>query len=606
MLRDPVGEISAHRPEEVAAALCSLEAAVRQDGLMAAGFLSYELGYVLEPRLLEWLPPSRPMPLLWFALFESETKRRWSLADLQQWAGPADNPEALSPPLPQIDEHDYSERFAKVQRLIARGEIYQLNLTFKARFTFRGRPRALFTRLLKRQPVAYGGYIATPDFHLLSLSPELFIRLERGRLLTKPMKGTAPRGKTLKEDEKRRADLAADPKNRAENLMITDLMRNDLGRLAKPGTVVVPELYTVETFPTLHQMTSSITAQVPKDLSLGKLFEALFPPGSIVGAPKIRGQQIIAQLEREPRGVYTGAIGFIEPPAGPDDGVRARFNVAIRTLTLRPRTEGGYHGEVGIGSGIVADSKAAHEWRECLLKMQFLQAEAPTFQLIETLKFTAPEGYYLLERHLERLAASIRYFDFQALDRDTLSKALEQAGQQWRRVLDGQPGKMVRARLLYHRDGRFELSGVVIDAPPPDAQMRFVISPKAVDSGNIFLYHKTTNRAFYDHERERLKAELGPQIHLDEVLFENQRGELTEGSISNLFVQKAGRLLTPPIEAGLLPGTLRAELLASGKAEEAVLTREDLVAAEAVFLGNSVRGLIRGQWILDEARCPMV
>jgi para-aminobenzoate synthetase / 4-amino-4-deoxychorismate lyase len=457
-----------------------------------------------------------------------------------------------------------------VQEKIRAGDIYQLNLTFKARFRLSGSPLTFFLDLRQKQHVAYGGIVDTGKVTVLSASPEVFIEREGRTISTRPMKGTAPRAGTMEADSLARRQLAEDVKQRAENLMIVDLMRNDIGRIAEIGSVSVTDLFTVETFQTLHQMTSGVRATLKEGVGIAELLKGIFPPGSVTGAPKIRAMELIASLETEPRGVYCGAIGHISPQG------RALFNVAIRTAVVFRDAAG----EMGIGSGVVFDSQGPKEYDECLLKMKFLTDPVKPFELIETLLYEPGSGFALLERHIERLRTSARYFDF-AYDEDAARHALADA-------VAGK-GERLRVRLLLAESGAITVTTTPLPAPAPDAVMRYVISDTRLNSADIFLFHKTTRRELYDTEWQHYSESMGA----DEVIYLNERSELAEGSRTTLFLERDGRLLTPALGAGLLPGTLRAELLANGRAVEAVLTLEDLQSADAAYLGNSVRGLVR-------------
>ncbi|HTN61581.1 MAG TPA: chorismate-binding protein, partial [Devosia sp.] len=433
---------------------------------------------------------------------------------------------------------------------------------------------ALYRDLARKQPTAYGALIATGSHTILSRSPELFVANQAGTLTARPMKGTLPRGRTLAEDDADRLALSQDEKNRAENLMIVDLLRNDLGRIATIGSVKVTDLFSVATFRTLHTMTSGITAQLRPGLTPGDILENLFPCGSITGAPKLRAMEIIADLETRPRGIYTGSIGHIAP-----NGDLA-FNVAIRTAIIDQTGKG----EIGIGGGVVADSRAQDEYQEALLKMAFFSDPAHPVCLIETLLWEPGTGFYLLDRHLQRLEQSARYFRLPFAAVNVNAMLAEPA-----RTFT----KPMRVRLTLH-----EIDGLAVTAvplPPNPAVFRFAIAPDRLDSTSLWLAHKTTNRAFYDEPRQHAHAALG----VDEVIFLNENNELTEGSITNLFVERDGILLTPPLSAGLLPGTLRAELLATGRAIEQALTLADLETAQTIYLGNSVRGLLPAHWIKE-------
>jgi para-aminobenzoate synthetase/4-amino-4-deoxychorismate lyase len=564
-------EVTAYDPSEVEPALDRLLAATA-NGQYAAGFMSYELGLVFEPRLVPLLPPRGDMPLLWFGIFDApeimETARTADWLARQGSAG-----YKLTGIRPNITPAAYGERIAKTLAHIGSGDIYQLNFTFKAKFGFDGDAIALYRDLRRKQKVPYGGIISTPGFQILSLSPELFLSVDGREAETRPMKGTACRGVTPAGDAELCGWLASDIKSRAENLMIVDLMRNDLGRVAEIGSVQVTDLFTVETFQTVLQMTSGVTATLREGTDFRTLMHAIYPPGSITGAPKVRAMEIISELEDEPRGVYTGAIGMIEP------GGNCLFNVAIRTLVLDSQGRG----EIGIGSGIVQDSGVEAEFEECLLKMRFLTDPPADFKLIETFRWDRGAGYYLLENHLSRLGASAAHFLF-TCDAAAVRSALES-------YADNLEGACHRVRLTLAEDGDIEITSIPLAPPSPAQRLRYAIAPARMQSGNMFLYHKTTRRAVYDDERER----LAKQLNCQEVLFLNERGELTEGSFTNIFVEIDGELLTPALSSGLLAGTLRQELIASGKAREAALHLRDLTGADAVWLGNSVRGLVRAE-----------
>ncbi|UYN98805.1 MAG: aminodeoxychorismate synthase component I [Devosia sp.] len=559
--------IVAHDAAGARKGLARLEAAGRE-GLWAAGYLAYELGFLFEERLAHRLQQPSQTPLIWFGLFDAPQQLdAAALASLFDAAGEGGAEHVR----PLTDPAAYGAAFERVKDLIAAGDTYQVNLTLKAAFRLAGDPLGLYRRLAQSQPVAYGAYIHAGDHHVLSRSPELFVSASGDRLTARPMKGTLKRGRSTAEDEAGRLALAADAKNRAENLMIVDLLRNDLGRIAETGSVKVTDLFTVETYRSLHTMTSGIEARKRPDVGLVEMLENLFPCGSVTGAPKLRAMEIINAVEANPRGLYTGSIGYIAP------GGDFAFNVAIRTAVIDDK---GW-GEIGIGGGIVADSRVGDEYAEALLKLNFLADPAPPVTLIETFKWTPEAGYALRDRHLDRLLDSARYFALPT-DRAAISAFLSGRAKDW-------TGPM-RVRLTLAEAG-LDLSAVPL--PPSPDRFRFALAEKPLDSASIWLAHKTTNRSFYDQPRQAAHAALG----VDEVVFVNERGELTEGSITNLFIARDGQLLTPPLASGLLPGTLRAELIATGKAIEEVLTLADLSSADTVYLGNSVRGLLRADWV---------
>jgi para-aminobenzoate synthetase/4-amino-4-deoxychorismate lyase len=562
LFADPVEIVKATEPSDIAGAFARIEAGSAR-GLYAAGFFSYELGYAFEPRLVALLPAERKLPLLWFGLFEAPRSIAPAALD-QGFAGLCPPPlEALAFGL---DETGHAEAVQRVLDYLHAGDAYQVNQTFPVRFRYRGDPLALYGALRASQPVVHGGMVATGEASILSVSPELFIETSGGRAITRPMKGTAARGVGAEADEAAKAVLHADPKQRAENLMIVDLLRNDLSRVSETGSVAVPALFSVETYPGFHTLTSTVTSQLRPGLSLLEQMQALFPCGSVTGAPKLRAMEIIRELEAGPREIYTGSLGMIAPNGD------LSFNVAIRTATLLPDGEGVY----GVGGGIVVDSRPAEEYAECRLKARVLTDLAEDYGLIETLRWSG--GYVRLPLHLERLAASAAALGFR-FDRERALGQLSEieasfpVGEDWR----------VRCEL--RRDGTFGIT----TAPMPvatDVPVRIALAGQRVDAGDPYLRHKTTRRTVY----ERAFAEASEQ-GCDDTLLLNRQGFATETSRSNIFVERDGLLLTPPLEHGLLPGVLRRELIEAGAAREAPLRLEELWQAERWFVGNSLRGL---------------
>jgi para-aminobenzoate synthetase / 4-amino-4-deoxychorismate lyase len=541
------GTIETRDPEEVVGCLERLR------GTAAAGFLAYEAGHALEAKLapLRAAPAPDEPPLLWFGLFdrEEEVDAETLLPDpAGAWAGRA---------RPLISRAEYEAALAAVKAHILAGDIYQANLTFAADVPVAGHPLALYAALRTRARAGHGAIVFTGTHWLLSLSPELFFTLEAGRVTTRPMKGTAPRDADP-------AAFAADPKQRAENLMIVDLLRNDLSRVAKAGSVEVPELFAVETYPTILQLTSTVTAALEDGLGPIDLIRALYPCGSITGAPKIRAMEIIDALEASPRGPYCGMIGRLAP-----DG-EAAFNVAIRTLTLR---DGARIARLGLGSGIVADSSAGEEWRECLAKGAFVET-ARRFDLIETMRFDPQDGVVDLDRHLERLKASADALDF-AFDRHEARNELQAA------TFRAGPS---RVRLVLSRTGALAIEMRPLERAP-DEPVAVAVAALPVSPGDFRLRHKTSDRAFYDEAR----AAAGTF----EILFRDSEGFLTEGSFTSLFVARDRVLVTPPLARGLLPGILRGRLIEEGRAEEGDLVEADL--AGGFYVGNAVRGLVRAR-----------
>ncbi len=554
-------------------------------GYHLAGWFAYEFGYRLEPVLHRLLPES-PAPLAMLGVFPPPLVFNHADGIFNQeppWPATAATVAPATYALSdlRLDEtaSHYHHNLERIREYIAAGDTYQVNYTLKLRFDFAGSPAALYTALRRSQSVAYSAWLKMGGQQILSFSPELFFRKEGDRCLVRPMKGTSRRAALAGEDARRAEDLRHDAKNRSENVMIVDLLRNDLGRLCLPGSVRTTSLFDIETYETLHQMTSTIEGQLRPGLGLHDLFQGLFPCGSVTGAPKIRTMEIIHELESGPRSVYTGAIGHIAP-----DGA-AIFNVPIRTVVLR-----GSQGEMGIGSGVVSDSDPEQEWQECRLKARFLSQPTPIFELIETLLWQPGEGYWLLDLHLERLlasAASLGFFADQTAIRAELA------------ALAAPFTTSQRVRLTLAKDGALHLTHTPGEAPrhEPDLALaaaatgrpQVVFSPQHTDSRDPWLYHKTTLRSRYDTERARATA-----AGFYEMLFLNERNEVTEGAITTIFAQRQGKLLTPALGCGLLPGVFRRHLLATSPIpiEEAVLTLDDLRRSEALYVGNSVRGLV--------------
>jgi para-aminobenzoate synthetase/4-amino-4-deoxychorismate lyase len=553
------------------------------EGFWLAGWLTYEFSYLLEPRLYRFLERSKKQhPLAVLGVFEQPLiydHRTETLTGGEKWpqADPDESAGLCHDTTPSLTEKTYRRSLQEIQSYIRAGDTYQVNYTLHLDFRLQGTSAGLYRNLRRNQPVAYSAWIRWNSLDILSFSPELFFRADKSRVRVKPMKGTMSRGRTPTEDRILHQRLAQDPKNRSENVMIVDLLRNDLAHLlynSGGGRVVPRTLFEVETFPSLLQMTSTIEglAAEREALTFSRLITALFPCGSVTGAPKIRTMEIIRKLEQGARGVYCGAIGY----AGPET---CCFNVPIRTVELT-----GCRGRMGIGSGIVADSNPAEEWRECLLKGNFLTRSEPEFQLIETLRWDPEQGFFLLEYHLDRLQESAGYFLFPC-DRASVLRILEDT------VEPCQTAQ--RVRLLLHRDGKIKAHRVKLGNPAPEScPARVIFSPHRIDEKNPFFFHKTTRRELFDSEYARCTA-LGYR----DVLFTNSSGQVTEGAISNVFIRKAGGapLLTPPVSCGLLAGTFRRMLLERGEAEEAVLNMQDVQEADEIFIANSVRGLVRAQ-----------
>ena len=550
------GEIFATSPAEVAPALAVLEEGVA-NGLHAAGYMAYEAASGLDP-VLATRHGTDQMPLLWFGLYES--KAIVEAGVLQPRAG-----YSVSSWRPSIERPLYERALASIREYIASGDTYQVNFTLSLLADFAGDEVGFFRELCRAQPTPYSAFLDLGRYAILSVSPELFFSLKDGVLTSRPMKGTRHRGRWREEDAAVANELHAAPKDRAENLMILDLVRNDLGRVSATGSVKVSGLWQLERYRTLWQMTSEVKSRLQPGTELGELFTALFPCGSVTGAPKVRTMQIIAELEDRPRGVYTGCIGYVSPD------MEACFNVAIRTVVV-DREKG--VAEYGVGGGVTWDSKSRGEYEEWQLKARVLTNPEPEFTLHEALLLVGNE-YFLLDRHLQRLQASAAYFEF-SLDLDCLRRDLESLC----RDRDSQAREQVHLSLLRSGDYDLEIESIPPAGPP---RLPVTLSAEPVDRRNRHLYHQTSLHPRRNRAGDPAGAEL---------ILVNGDGEVTECSGGNLVAVIAGRAWTPPVECGLLPGVFRAELLSRGQVEERVLSRQDLAAADQLYRIDSVR-----QWV---------
>ncbi len=571
---NPVTTITCFDLDTVSQSFSKLEAFLDK-GYWAAGFFSYELGYGWENFKVK---RRFSFPLIWLGIFDRPlifNHLKGKFLNPLPDSSPANK--IIPPPNYQIKEirlnkklPAYVRDIRRIKDYIAQGSTYQVNYTIKCKFKFQGSSLRLYRNLRDTQPVAYAAFIRDRQFNLLSFSPELFFR-KKGRLIkVRPMKGTISRGRTGKEDRFQMKALRASRKDRSENVMIVDLLRNDLGRISETGSVRTVRLYTVERYKTLFQMTSTIQARLKNGLSIYELFRSIFPSGSVTGAPKIRTMQIISELEKQERGVYTGAIGFFKPDRD------AVFNVAIRTLLLRDKSS-----EMGIGSGIVYDSDAKKEYEECNLKARFFTRKRKEFQLIETMRWSKRTGFFLLPYHLERLRSSAAYFNF-SFNEERIIQGLKGMS---RRL---SPGFAYRIRLLLFPEGGISLRYQRIKENQKRYPLRITFARRIINSQDVFPYHKTTNRQFYDREYQKAKRK-----GFYEVIFENERDEITEGAISNLFIRKGRTYYTPPIGCGLLNGVYRRYFIEKKAAlvKQKVLRRCDLYQADAIYLTNAVRGI---------------
>jgi para-aminobenzoate synthetase/4-amino-4-deoxychorismate lyase len=553
---DPVRTLTAFRLDEIPELFRQVEEAL-DAGFHVAGFVSYECGYHFQPFSRITLAPSE-MPLIWFGVYRKPLNPNVIVSDF-----PLSSLEVT--PFLTIAEDEYCGRVDRIKRYIEAGDTYQVNFTDSVQVRTTSSAADIFASLSHNQPVAYSAFLNVAGHQIISCSPELFFRIEQGRITTRPMKGTTRRGLDSAEDLQHAAWLQNDEKNRAEHVMIVDLLRNDMGRLCTMGSIHVEDMFTIEKYRTLFQMTSTISGTLQSGLTYYDIFKSMFPSGSITGAPKFRTMQIIRELEQRPRGVYTGTIGFIAPDRS------CVFNVAIRTLLLKDG-----HAHMGVGGGIVADSVPAEEYKECLLKTSFLHRSRFDFQIIETMLWD--RNFVLLSLHLDRMQSSAAYFEF-PFDRAAIMATLAARSSQFL------PGELQRVRLLLDSDGTLSITATPYTRGRSIGCVR--ISPERTASGDIYLRHKTTHREQYDRLYREARAD-----GFDEVLFLNEKDEVTEGAISNIFIQRGDRLFTPPLSSGALPGVYRRHLLQTNQtAAEQVLTLQDLASAEAVFLCNSVRGM---------------
>ena len=556
-------------------------------GLFAVPLLAYELGAQLQGL------PAHPIdgPLAQVLLFaqcelldpaqvEAWIATRASMLDAAGVAGIA----------PNVDEATFSDAIGRIRDYIAAGDTYQVNYTYRLRFDAFGPLVSLYARLRARQRVPYGALIALPDGSaVLSFSPELFVRHEAGRLLTRPMKGTAPASGDDAIDAERARALALDPKNRAENLMIVDLLRNDLGRIAATGSVEVPALFEVQRYGSVLQMTSTVQASLREHVTLEQVFAALYPCGSITGAPKRRTMEIIHELEPAARGIYTGAIGWFDPPKPGHGFGDFCLSVPIRTLVLGAPQGGTRRGELGVGAGIVYDSDAQAEYAECQLKARFLTGLHNDIEIFETLRATWDDGCRHVEQHLDRLALSCRCFGH-PFDYGAARAALNEA------CLALPPKQLHRMRLGVTHTGALAVQAAPV--APLNEPVAVLLSGEPTHSGDVFLRHKTSVRSRYDAAWRAAEAHGA-----FDTLFFNERGELTEGGRSNVFVRFGAAWYTPPLSCGLLPGVMRAILLAAPAwhASERVITRAMLEEADDLIVCNALRGPLRAVIVDDGA-----
>lgn len=564
LFRGPREIIACYRLRDVEKTLLEIEKWIAR-GYYAAGFLSYEAGYAFEAGFGRRSSCRGPVPLLWFGIYKKpiiikgETNLNWGPKGAFRITGAR----------PNVSYPRYRSAVEAIKNRIRRGETYQVNYTFKYKFGFKGSEEALYSALKASQKTSYAALIKTPGFSVISASPELFFRMNGAAIETKPMKGTAERGRFAEEDNSIARGLGDCRKNRAENVMIVDLLRNDLSKVCAVSSVRTEKMFEVEKYGTLFQMVSTVKGKL-ENTEFAGIIRNLYPSGSITGAPKINTMRIIRSLEKESRGVYTGAIGYISPRK------KAVFNVAIRTVVVE---RGKGRGEMGVGSGITIDSTPASEYAESCLKAKFALERPRDFKLFETMLLRKGKKIRLLKYHMERMKSSAGYFGF------TFN------GRQARKVLQGairraQPGKDARLRLLLSAGGVFEAEILGLEK----TGSRLVkFSKHITDSKDRFLFHKTTNRELYRQELEDCRKK-----GFYDVIFTNELGQVTESAASNILILKNGLLYTPTKRCGLLAGTYLKHLMNTkyGKIKEKLLYRKDILNADKLYLANSVRGLV--------------
>ncbi|MBN1407093.1 MAG: aminodeoxychorismate synthase component I [Calditrichaceae bacterium] len=553
---NPVAIFKTSKIDEVLEQLERIEKRVENENLHAAGFISYEASPAFDRALKTYAPDH--FPLLWFGLFENA-----KTVKIERF-NHSNNKNNWQPLFSRAEYHDIIEEI-KIQ--LREGNTYQVNYTFPLKTEFNEDAWAFFTNLIYNQTSDYGAYIEFDNYVIASVSPEQFFILNGNTISSLPMKGTAPRGRFLAEDLEFRDNLHNSPKDRAENIMIVDMIRNDFGRIAEYGSVKVSDLYRIEKYPSVWQMVSKVMAKTDK--SIAEIFEALFPCASITGAPKVNTMKIINKLEKEPRRIYTGSIGFIAPNR------KVQFNVAIRTVLIDKNK---HQAEYGVGGGIVWDSVNEKEYDECFIKARALTQQMPEFRLLESILWTSDQGYFILDYHFKRLKESAEYFEFQ-FDQQHIMGRLKALVKTLRL-------NAYKVRLLLSKNGSVEIQPTQLNMENNAKPLKVRLAKNPVNSNDIFLFHKTTNRSVYDRAREE-----SPDC--DEIILFNETEEITELTNANIVVKINGKLYTPPVKCGLLAGTYRQYLLDRKEITEKPILLKSFKQHENIYLINSVRRMIR-------------
>ncbi|MBP9886855.1 MAG: aminodeoxychorismate synthase component I [Leptospiraceae bacterium] len=563
---NPIEILEAYTLKEAETILRNVEIYINK-GYYLAGYISYETGYLFEESFKrKWMDIKFSSPLIWFGVYVSPKVE--VVTKEKTFKFTKENSFSIQNLFLDLDFQTYEKKILKILEHIKNGETYQVNFSFRMNFDFVGDVSALYESLVLSQKVSYSAYIHDGKREILSLSPELFFKRKQNKIITKPMKGTSPKGKSQLDDNSIIQNLKKDSKTKAENSMIVDLIRNDLGKISEIGSVKVTHLLEVEEYETLFQMTSTITSNLKQNLTYFELFKAIFPGGSITGAPKYKTIQIINELETSHRGIYTGAIGFISKE-------EAIFNIPIRTLEIQNGK-----GKMGLGSGIVWDSTPSEEYKECILKQKFF-INSIHFELIESILLKNGK-WILLDSHLLRLKKSAEYFGFDFF----LENILQSLEALRLELIRDRYFESFKVKLTLSKKGKVILEYSNILKKSKQVNGKIKINTQKVYSTNIFQIHKTSNRHLYDTEYKKAL-----QLNLVDYIFLNEKEEIVESCIYNLFIKKAGNFYTPPIDSGCLPGVMREYLLKKKLLKEKTLTLKDLYSAEAIYLCNSVRGI---------------
>lgn len=565
---DPVESVTIKTTRSLEKKLEQIDLLIKE-GYSAYSIINYEAGYLFEKKLHPLLDGKENLIQFYFCNPKNVLKIKSSSLSV--------NNTNQSFEIKNFRINNTRQEFRKninaIKKYIKQGDTYQVNYTVKGKFNFHGDLSDLFIKLSYSQSALYSAFINNKDKTILSLSPELFFEIDGKKITARPMKGTVRRGYDLQTDKMNKYNLLNSEKNRAENVMIVDLLRNDLGRISKSGSVQVPKLFDIEKYETLYQMVSVISSGLNKDITISEVIKNIFPCGSITGAPKISTMGIINKIEKEPRGIYTGSIGFIHKQ-------KKIFNVAIRTLVINKKS---VRGELGLGSGIVWDSDAEQEFQETILKSRFLTEPESEFELFETMLLENGK-ILLLEDHLNRLKSSASFFLFR-YDDLKINKQIQKAVSKYDQYTKQ------KVKLLINKWGEVKTNVSPISAPPEI--IKVIISKNRIKTANKYQYFKTTNRKIYDKENQFFSRR-----GFFDVIYFNERSELAEGAITNIFLKLGDTYFTPPVTSGILPGVYRKIMLKrDSSVKEKILYFEDLMSAEEIILTNALKGEIKVNYL---------